>query len=198
MYVLPYKLDSNAETIDDESMSILRQSKVCTRGLLKVMHFGHHRFRSVRTASKTTGVMPVHGNTGKTPSNAVTGDDERGKALREHFDYLLQLGEVRATRVIATMVDGAQGHANRGETTVDVGNDTTVVYLPVSFGYRSCYKRYMAGLGYKVSSRPNGGVIVEGINGKPINRTEFVCFATYFSKSCGRYLSILFCICKPA
>ena len=40
----------------------------------------------------------------------------------------------------------------------------------------------MAGLGYKVSSRPNGGVIVEGINGKPIDRTEFVSFVTYFRK----------------
>jgi hypothetical protein len=129
MYVLPYKIDSIAETIDDESMGILRQSKVCTRGLMKVMHFGRHRFQSVRNASKTTGVMPAHGNTGKTPSNAVTGDDERGKALNEHFDYLMQLGEVRATRVIATMVDGAQGHTNRGETTVDVGNNTAVVYL---------------------------------------------------------------------
>jgi hypothetical protein len=109
----------------------------------------------------------------------VSADDERGKALKEHFDYLLQLGEVRATRVIATMVDGEQGHTNRGESVVD---SNTFVYLPLSFGFRPCYKRYMAGMGYKVSCRPNGGIIVEGIDGKPINREEFVSFATYCRK----------------
>lgn len=58
----------------------------------------------------------------------------------------------------------------------------TFVYLPVSFGFRPCYKRYMAKMGYKVSCRPNGGIIVEGIDGKPINRDEFVSFATYCRK----------------
>ena len=70
------------------------------------------------------------------------------------------------------MVDGEQGHANRDDT-VDM------VYLPTSFGFRPCYKRYMENLGYAVKSRSNGVVSVEGIGGKSINRKEFVSFTTY-------------------
>lgn len=85
---------------------------------------------------------------------------------------MLELGEVRATQVIATLIDGEQGHANR-EDTVDM------VYLPTSFGFHPCYKRYMESLGYAVAIRPNGGVMVEGIGDKEINCKEFVSFATY-------------------
>jgi len=99
-------------------------------------------------------------------------DDKRANELKVHFERLLQLGEVRATRVIATFVDGEQGHANR-EDTVDMA------YLPTSFGFRPCYRRYMENAGYSVTCRPNGGVVVEGINGKEINCKEFVGFTTY-------------------
>jgi hypothetical protein len=36
--------------------------------------------------------------------------------LNSHYEYLLQLGEVRATKVISTLVDGVVGHANRDDT----------------------------------------------------------------------------------
>ena len=37
----------------------------------------------------------------------------------------------------------------------------------------------MESLGYAVLSAPNGVVIVQGMNGKIINRNEFVSFTTY-------------------
>ena len=39
-------------------------------------------------------------------------DDPQMIHLRNHFDYLHKLGEVRAVKVIATVVDGARGLAN--------------------------------------------------------------------------------------
>ena len=62
---------------------------------------------------------------------------------------MMHLGEVRATRVVATLVDGVAGRDNRDDT-------TDMVYLPISMGYRNCYKRYMAGNGYKVHSNQKG------------------------------------------
>ena len=64
-----------------------------------------------------------------------------------HYEYLLDLGEVRATQVVATLVDGVQGHTNRDKGTVD-GDESTVdmIHLPMTMGYRNCYKRYMASL----------------------------------------------------
>ena len=45
------------------------------------------------------------------------------------------------------------GHANRD-------NNIDVTYLPISMGYRSCYKRYMKALGYDVRTTPMGGFVV--------------------------------------
>lgn len=117
MYILHYKTDETAETIEEKkSMDMLRGRKVCTCGMLKVMHIGEGRLKSVRNASRATGVVPVHRSMGKSSPKALSADDQRRKALKVNFNYLLQFGEVRATRVIATMVDGStQGHTNRGE-----------------------------------------------------------------------------------
>ena len=87
---------------------------------------------------------------------------------------MLNLGEVRATGVVATLVDGEQGHSNH-EDTVDM------IYLPILMGYWMCYKRYMFVLGCDVRSKQNGAMIVERIEGRPINPGEFVSFKTYYS-----------------
>jgi hypothetical protein len=43
-----------------------------------------------------------------------------------HFEYLMELGgEVRATRVVATLVEGMQARVNRD-------NDDDVRYLPIA------------------------------------------------------------------
>ncbi len=51
-------------------------------------------------------------------------DDPHTTPLQQHMEYLLKLGEVRATQVVAT-VGGIQGRANQ-EDTVDM------IYLPIS------------------------------------------------------------------
>ena len=102
-------------------------------------------------------------------------NDPRFKALKEHFDIMMHLGKVQATRVVAMLVDGVADLANCHDT-------ADMVYLPISMGYRNCYKHYMAGNSYKVRSNPNGAIIVkaeaevEGSEGK-----DFVSIATYFN-----------------
>ncbi len=56
-----------------------------------------------------------------------------------YFEYLKNLGEVRATRVVATLINGMQGNTN-------CNNSINETYLPISMGYWSCCKRYMAGV----------------------------------------------------
>jgi hypothetical protein len=91
--------------------------------------------------------------------------------LRNHFDYLHKLGEVKAVKVIATFVDGARGLANPPDTD---GN----TYLPISMEYRNCYYRYMESLGYKVTVGPNGTLKAEGAGGTE----DAVALSTYYKK----------------
>jgi len=126
--------------------------------------------------SKSTAIMPRHY---RRMSNAVMkADDPRLAPLKYHLDYLLELGEVRATRVVATLSDdgGVQGHANHDDT-IDM------VYLPISMGYQNFYKRYMHSLGYKIRCKPDGAkYIVDGIvDGKPSDH-GFVSFLAYYKK----------------
>ena len=101
-----------------------------------------------------------------------------------HYEYLLNLGEVRATRVVATLVDGVQGHANRDVGIVDDCDEVTVdmIHLPMTMGYRNCYKRYMASLDYNVSSTAQGGLIVTGVGGKAVDSRAYVSLTTYYYK----------------
>ena len=175
LFMLPFNsVTEDESTTADTVIQDMREARLCSDGIRKVMMMGKTRWSTLRSASTTTGIMPVHKHTGRIAPNAVA-DEKRTKALKDHFDTLLCLGEVRATRVIATLVDGEKGHANREDT-------TDMVYLPVSFGFCPCYKRYMEALGYDVSCRPNGGIIVRGVDGKGVDSTEFVSFATYCRK----------------
>jgi hypothetical protein len=172
-----YRLPYDASGIDVESpvRKEMKSHQVCSSGIRQLMHIGKKRMVNIGKMAGTTGVMPLHKLAGRKSNNAIADDDERGKTLTEHFEYLLELGEVRATRVIATLVDGVQGHANRDDT-VDM------VYLPISMGYRNCYQRYMSRLGYNVSCKPNGSIVVEVSEGEDDNPNEYVSFSTYCSK----------------
>ena len=97
-------------------------------------------------------VLPDHKSTGKKNYNAVEKNERKYQPLLHHFEYLKNLGEVRATQAVATFVDGMCGHANRD-------NNIDVTYLPISMGYRSCYKRYMKALGYNVRTTAMGGLL---------------------------------------
>jgi hypothetical protein len=91
-----------------------------------------------------------------------------------HFEYLKNLGEVQATKVVDTLVNGMQGHANRDDS-------LDVTYLLISMGYWSCYKRYMALLGYVVRTTAMGAYIVTGEDGKEVDAGEYCSFPTYFN-----------------
>ncbi len=105
-YMLPFRADDakgdDNSSDTEEDIDFIRGKKVCTCGILKVMHMGHDRFHSVRTASITIGVPQPHKSTGKISNSAI--NDERANNLKVHFDRLLELGEVRATRAIATLM----------------------------------------------------------------------------------------------
>ncbi len=107
--------------------------------------------------------------------NTIKKNDRKYEPLMRHFKYLENLGEVRATRVVATLVDGGmQGHTNHD-------NSINVTYLPISMGYWSCYKRYMASLGYAVWTMEMGAFIVTGVGGKEVDAGEYCSFPTYFN-----------------
>jgi hypothetical protein len=55
-----------------------------------------------------------------------------------------------------------------------------VTYLPISMGYRSCYKRYMKALGYDVRTTATGGLVVTAEEGKEADPGEYVNFPTYY------------------
>jgi hypothetical protein len=87
--------------------------------------------------------------------------------------------EVRATRVVTTLVKGMEALVNRG-------NDDNERYLPMSMGYRNCYKRYLASLGYtNVRSTASGAFILgEREDGEAVDsgNHDFVSFPTYYYK----------------
>jgi hypothetical protein len=118
--------------------------------------------------------MPAHKSIGKKNYNAIEKNDRKYEPLLWHFEYLKNLGEVRATQVVPTLVNGMQGHANHD-------NSLDVTYLPLSMGYRSCYKRYMASLGYVVRMTAMGAYIVMGEDGKEVDAGEYCSFPTYFN-----------------
>ena len=119
---------------------------LCVRGLQSVMGLGNYRWRMISQVSKSNAIMTQCYS--RMSNAAMKADDPQSAPLKYHVDDLLELGEVRATKVVATLSDGGvQGHANRDDR-VDM------VYLPISMGYQNCYKRYMHSRGYdKVQAR---------------------------------------------
>ena len=101
--------------------------------------------------ARRTGVIKLHGRHGKKSNNATT--NTVMSKLMDHFHELTKLGEVRATRVVATLVDGANGSGNRNNNEEDI-------YLPTSDGYRPCYYRYLKSLGYSAKPNASGTVAV--------------------------------------
>jgi hypothetical protein len=77
----------------------------------------------------TTGVLPVHKATRKPAPNTMT--QHKIEPLMRHSKYLTNLGEVRATRVVSTVVEGMEEHTNR-----DV--DDGAIYLPRYMTIHSC------------------------------------------------------------
>ncbi len=169
LFRLPY-IDDGTAIVDE----MVRIHLICTCGLQYILAFGDKRYRSIWNALKFTSVMPAHKSIGKKNYNTIKKNDRKYEPLLRHFEYLKNLGEVQATQVVATLVDGMQGHANRD-------NSLDVTYLPISMGYRSCYKWYMASLGYVVQMTAMGAYIVTGEDGKEVDAGEYCSFPTYFN-----------------
>jgi hypothetical protein len=93
----------------------IRTHYLCVRGLQSVMGLGKYRWRMIGQVSKSTAIMPRRYS--RMSNAAMKADDPRSAPLKYHVDNLLELGEVQATRVVATLSDGGvQGHANRDDT----------------------------------------------------------------------------------
>jgi len=158
---------------DGDSLKKICSHHVCTLGLQFVMGTGRQQMKAIHETTKTTVMIP---SSRSKPGHAqMKADDQRLAPLLAHLDLLLNLGEVHATRVVAALVDGMQGHANR-EGTINH------VYLPILMGYRSWYKRYMLSLGLHTWCAPDGAIIVNGVDsGKPSDH-GYVSFSVYYRK----------------
>ncbi len=169
LFCLPYTNDGTA--IVDEKVRI---HLLCLFGLQRILAFGKKRYGSICNALKFTSVMPAHKSIGKKNCNAIKKDNQKYEPLMRHFKYLKNLGEVRVTQVVATLVNGMQGQTNCNES-------LDVTYLPILLGYQSCYKQYMALLGYAVRTMAIGAFIVTGGDSKEVDAGEYCSFPTYFN-----------------
>jgi ribosome-binding protein aMBF1 (putative translation factor) len=143
--------------------------------LVILLTFGERRYISIWSAAMSSAVLPHHKSIGKKNYNNVEKNERKYQPILHHFEYLKNLGEVRATRVVAMLVDGMGGHANRDA-------NIEVIYLLISMGYRSCYKRYMKALGYNVRTTATGGLVVTADDeGKEVDPDDYVSLPTYFS-----------------
>ena len=149
-YYIPY--DGSVAYDAGEDISVLRTATLCTSSLYIVMDMSLGRMKPIMKAYNTTGVVKAHGNTGK--STAMKDDDPRMAPLIEHYDELLELGEVRATKLISSLVEGRQ------QTTLRDDEDDENVYLPTASGYRSYYYRYMKDQGYTAKPQHDGVIVV--------------------------------------
>ncbi len=155
-----------------DDLTELQDGKICQNAMLQIMGIGLRRFGGIKKAAETTGVAPNHKLKGV--SQAIAEDDPRMIALREHFEELCQLGETRATRLVANLVDG---------TNESRDDDDKNVYLPSSKGYRPCYYRYLHDLGYKATPHANGNLTIKWDGPSNVEtRPPYVCLSTYFSK----------------
>ena len=102
LFYMPY--DGSVAYDAGEDISVLRTATVCTSSLYIVMDMSRGRMEPIMKAYNTTGIIKAHGNKGK--SKAMKDDDPRLGPLLEHYEELLELGEVRATRLISSLIEG--------------------------------------------------------------------------------------------
>ncbi len=112
---------------------------------------------------------------GKPSYNSVENDSRKLEPLVSHFENLMNLWEVRATRVVSTFIDGMGSHNNHNAS-------LDVTYLPISMGYRSCYRRYMSSLGYITETTATVAFKIRKEDGSAVDTGEFVSFPTYHTK----------------
>ena len=155
-------------------------AKVCTSSLMALLQLGRHAWQTIVNEAKTTGVAKPHGNIGnKNP--ALSEDSELMKFFCKYMEELKDMGEVRATRSVEILVAGeVVGHTNRDHAIEDI-------YLPMCLGYRPCYGRYLAGLGFKYEPNSDGtyttSALEADIEAEVVvgdNTKKFLHFSTFF------------------
>jgi hypothetical protein len=110
-FCLPFINDGTIVVPDAVRMHLL-----CSWGLRLVLNWGSSRWESIWKASTMTGVMLMHKAKGKTNYNSHSNNEHKMGPLMRHFEYLMELGdEVRATRVVTTLVEGMQARVNRDD-----------------------------------------------------------------------------------
>jgi hypothetical protein len=173
VFRLPF-VDDGTDAVDDKNGGV-RTHLLCKRGLVILLTFGERRYVTIQRAVMSSAVLPDHKSIGKKNYNNVEKNERKYQPVLHHFEYLKNIGEVRATRAVATLVDGMGGHANRDD-------NIDITYLPISMGYRSCYKRYMKALGYNVRTTAMGGFVVTAEDeGNEIDPGAYVTFPTYLN-----------------
>jgi hypothetical protein len=185
-YCLPYDVSWCFDSDNYDSIfEAAKGAKLCTLGMCSVMEIGGTRLKSIRAAS-AIGVMPRHKLVGRKSNSAIKDDDPRMVHLKEHFAELHTFAEDRAIKVIITDNHGERGCANRLE------NDEKV-YLPIHMGYRNCYYRYCASLGYTVTVGPNGRLTLADTQGTKQDKVSLAMYRSYW-KTHHPYLKVS----KPA
>jgi hypothetical protein len=170
VFRLPF-VEDGTDAVEDK----VRTHLLCKRGLYCLLTFGQTRYVSIRRAAISSAVLQDHKSIGKKNYNNVEKNERKYQPVLHHFEYLKNLVEVRATQAVATLVDGMGGHVNRDD-------NIDVTYLPISMGYRSCYKRYMKALGYNIRTTAMGGFVVTAEDkGKEVDPGEYVTFPTYLN-----------------
>jgi hypothetical protein len=115
--------------------------------------------------------MQAHKSIGKKNYNAIKKDDQKYEPLMRHFEYLKNLGEVQATRVVATLVDEMQGHANCNERDLPPHIHGISVLLQAVLGIARL----------RCADDGNGSLHCDGGDGMEVDAGEYCSFPTYFN-----------------
>ena len=95
--------------------------------MVPITGIGSRRYRVIQKSSNTTGVVKLHGNTGR--DHLIKEVDPQYEPLKYHFVELKSLGEGRETRLTPELVDDA--------VLEDIWEEDRNIYLPPSKGYRN-------------------------------------------------------------
>ena len=100
-HLLPF--NTNGDEHGATGLNKIWSHQICTLGMQTKMNLGVAPIKSIQSASNM-GVIPPHDLKGKKPN--WRSNDTWLPTLKQHFEYLLQLCEVRAMRTMASFVDG--------------------------------------------------------------------------------------------
>lgn len=170
-YSLPFDASECPELSKADVKELINHS-ICRNGMMLLLDVGSDYLTTIKRWAETTGVAKKHGNSRK-KNRSYKGESQVMKDLTSFFTELEKMGETRATRTVEEMVGGeVVGHGNRD-------NDENNVFLPITFGYRPCFSRYMEGIGWKVIGQDNGNYTVERID-ETVPELKYVSLSAFY------------------